>query len=252
MINIWNIQTGKLEKTLPIKPGVEIISLNGANVLLETQSVEVLTDIFLAFSEMPIQGHLYHNCSHAFSEDCKVLAVGTSDASVEIWNVATGMLKTTCKAMVNGWVLGVAVDPSSQYVAGCGNDIHIWDIETGILKVLLRGHSAQVNSIVFSQDGHRLFSSSSDHTIRIWDWELGNHEAGLETDMWIKTIALSSDGNLAATGAWYGIVSTWDMSTGNRLSKQLTLSENLVSYYTYRPIMSVAFSPDMQSLVSVD
>ncbi|MDE5097706.1 MAG: hypothetical protein O4861_04905, partial [Trichodesmium sp. St16_bin4-tuft] len=46
--------------------------------------------------------------------------------------------------------------------------INLWDAVTGELLETLNGHSSDVFSVVFSQDGRSLASGSNDKTIKIW------------------------------------------------------------------------------------
>jgi WD40 repeat protein len=62
-----------------------------------------------------------------------------------------------------------AFSPTGAWIAlGSGNDIVILDTQMQPVATL-SGHYADVNSVLFSPDGNRLFSASSDFTIRVWD-----------------------------------------------------------------------------------
>ncbi|MFP4004161.1 MAG: WD40 repeat domain-containing protein [Alphaproteobacteria bacterium] len=49
----------------------------------------------------------------------------------------------------------------------------IWDAATGRLLRILKGHTAGMNSVLFSPDGRRLATALNDGTVRIWDVETG-------------------------------------------------------------------------------
>ncbi|KAK3384604.1 hypothetical protein B0T24DRAFT_544890 [Lasiosphaeria ovina] len=106
----------------------------------------------------------------------------------------------------------------------------------------LEGHSDWVNSVVFSFDGQRLASASSDHTIRIWDPATGNCLQTLEGHSdWVNSVAFSSDSQRLASASHDRTVRIWDPATGNCLQ---TLRGH--SNWTN----SVTFSFDGQRLAS--
>lgn len=53
--------------------------------------------------------------------------------------------------------------------ASHGNTIKIWDVETGMETLVLKGHTNAVTDLAFSPDDHFLASSSRDRTARVWD-----------------------------------------------------------------------------------
>src|SRR5262249_44322015 len=82
------------------------------------------------------------------------------------------------------------------------------------------GHSDRCGCVVFSPDGHRLASASSDWTIRIWN---GTPLRGDELRQEILTftehsdeiigVAFSPDGRRIASACFDGVVKVWDAQT---------------------------------------
>ena len=46
--------------------------------------------------------------------------------------------------------------------------IKIWDLATGTLKDILRGHTQVVTSVAIGADGQNIISGSDDQTIKVW------------------------------------------------------------------------------------
>src|SRR6185436_9481693 len=81
-----------------------------------------------------------------------------------------------------------------------------------------KGALGSVESVVFSPDGTRIASGSSDHTVRIWNAATGQllrtmfgHEEVVEH------VAFSPDGNRIASGSWDDTVRVWDAHSGKSL-----------------------------------
>ena len=54
-------------------------------------------------------------------------------------------------------------------LTGVGLVATVWDVSSGASLGQLRGHSAKINSAVFSHDSRRVLTSSGDFTARVWD-----------------------------------------------------------------------------------
>ena len=103
-----------------------------------------------------------------------LLASGCGDATVRIWDPATG----TQQAVLDGHVGPVRAvcsftrDGRTLLASGGGDaTVRIWDPAAGAYHAVLDGHVGPVNAVcAFTQDGRALLvSGDDDRTIRIWD-----------------------------------------------------------------------------------
>jgi tetratricopeptide (TPR) repeat protein len=80
--------------------------------------------------------------------------------------------------------------------------IRTYDLRTGRpTSATYRGHSGQVNALVFSPDGQRLFSASFDWSAKVWDTTSGLEVLALRGHIHERTpLGLSRDGQLL--GLW--------------------------------------------------
>lgn len=104
------------------------------------------------------------------------------------------------------------------------------------------GHTDHANYVVFSPDGARIASASTDMTVRIWDAVSGAELATLVGHAApVVTLAFSPDGAKLASGSDDGTLRLWDSQSGKELQ---SIDKHAGS------VRSVAFSPDGTLLAS--
>jgi WD40 repeat protein len=137
----------------------------------------------------------------------------------------------------DGSVETVTFSKDGTLLATCGRhkDINIWDVESGKLLKILKGHTNTVESVDFSSDGKFLVSGSWDGTVRIWNVTTGwlvNVLRG-HTDK-VRSVAFSPDGHTIASGSDDKSTNIWNVKTGRLVRAMRDLD---------RRIKSVRFSP---------
>jgi WD40 repeat protein len=205
------------------------------------------TVIFEVRERNRLEGHNDYVRSVSISPDGKILASGSGDKTIKLWDLETGQEILTLTGH-NDYIRSVSISPDGKILASGSGDktIKLWNLETGQEILTLRGQNSDVNSLSFSPDGKTLASGSGDKTIKLWDVEtgqeiltlIGHHEG-------VISVSISPDGKTLASGSWDKTIKLWNFETGKQIR---TLVRTLAGHNS--DVYSVSFSPDGKTLAS--
>jgi WD40 repeat protein len=108
--------------------------------------------------------------SEDFLPDGSLIALSLENQTVELWDLRSGGQKITLKGESPGDMLDVAVSPNGELLAAASasGKIEIYDLASTELIQTLDLHSAEINRLLFSNDGKYIISGSTDGTVRLF------------------------------------------------------------------------------------
>lgn len=200
--------------------------------------------------------------SAAISPDGKIIASGSLDHTVKLWDLATGKLLHAFTEHT-GPVTCVKFSPDGKTIASSSafqdGTIRLWDLESKKQITALRGSDwvvLSVWSIAFSPDGKILASGHhSDSTVKIWNLENGELLRTLRGHVWaVNSVAISPDGETVISGSFDSNIKIWNLKNGHLVHTLNGPADSpfsmVQSWFSSQSIFSIAISPDGTRLAS--
>jgi WD40 repeat protein len=179
----------------------------------------------------------------AWSPDGRMLASGSPDHTVQIWDTEAAELRCTLRGH-DKVVSSVAWSPDGQRLVSGSDDetIRLWDWANERTLLKFKGHTQNVTSVAWSPDGEALASTSDDATVCLWDVGTGLERKRLRGHTGpVLSVAWSPDGQALASGSFDSTVRLWDSATGEL--------RHFLRQHSGK-VYSVAWSPDGRMLAS--
>jgi serine/threonine protein kinase/WD40 repeat protein len=156
----------------------------------------------------------------AFHPNSRQLALGHSDGTVSVYDLATG--RRLRRFTVRVPPMHLAFQPRGGRLAvACGNAVQLFDADTGReLPALRQPAGTGATAVAWHPDGRRLAVGCGDRKIHIWDTEAAAEVmppwAG-HTAEGLGGLAFNHGGDRLISHDWSGQARLWDAATGRML-----------------------------------
>ncbi len=168
--------------------------------------------LFADRERLLLAGNGYPVLSAVFSNSGALVATGSQDQSVRLWDAHAGSerLRVKCEA---GPANDVAFTPDGgRLIFACGSKAEVVDAQTGKSLFELAGHADEVSSVAVSADGSRIVTGSDDHTARVWNATRGALVTTLAGHSGpVSGVAINADGTLVVTASADATAIIWDV-----------------------------------------
>ncbi|MBC7835401.1 MAG: protein kinase [Phycisphaerales bacterium] len=256
-LKVWNLDTGQcLREVIGLGSPVSGVALSpdGSRVVVAGWWTADLYDVATGAMLDTLAGHTQDVEGVAFSDDGRLLATVSDDATVRVWEARPGAALRVLQQQGES-LSAAAMSPAGGLcaIAGEAGVIKVIDARSGALIKELRGHVGEVHSVAFSPDGMRLLSGGKDGSVRLWDIGWGTCTAELREGRGdVFSVAFFKDGRRALTGGRDEILREWDLETGT-VERRMEGSANPIGTIALRPDEAlVAVTPDGKKVHSWD
>jgi WD40 repeat protein len=215
-VQIWNIATKKIERTVPGHAG-PILAVrpnpDGGQVATagEDGDVAVVDRASGGRRIVASAGNGQRATSVAFSPDGLRLAAGTDNGQVRVVDPQTGRT-LAASDLGDGLIYDVAFSPDGGRLAVASQDgsAYVLDAATGNQLLTLSGHGGAALGVGFNPSGSEIISSDEAGSVRLWGAAGGNLIADYHaSNQAVYSAVFSSDGHKFVTSGQDSVVRVW-------------------------------------------
>ncbi|MDZ8087301.1 MAG: WD40 repeat domain-containing protein [Nostoc sp. DedQUE12b] len=195
--------------TIPFSmiPTFQVIA-NTPNTSTDTEQVKRL--------KLTLSGHTEPVRALTLSASGQVIASGSDDKTIKLWNPATGVLLRTLTGHRER-IKSILITPDNQTLISTSldNTIKFWNTQTG-KEIRTIVEKTGVRAMLLTLDGQTLISGSGDNTIKFRNLKTQKIDRILKVET--TALAISPDGKtLFSGGENGGKIRVWSLLTGKQL-----------------------------------
>jgi len=222
IVRIWDSEVGQVIRQLEGKHDSWgfAVSPDGREVFTEAGDFAVISDIDTG---KELRRFIARSKPRASTPDGKQM-LAYREGQLALFDSQNGEVVRRF-AGHRAWIRDVAVSPDGRFGISCGGSsggapagsigddcsVCLWDLRTGV-QLWRRQESPYTRwSATFTPDSRRVVTSSSDHTVRVYETATGRELACLDCPSPIHGIAVSPDGKSVLAGGMDGVLRLYDL-----------------------------------------
>jgi WD40 repeat protein len=214
-ISIYDTNTGRLIRTWP-----NLRNINTSTIIWNLNGKEITTFSYVFF-------------------------VGNA-CLFDVWNVESGQkiqavnhVPKPISDKTQSGTMGNYLNHDATRIAYAFEDsLQIWDTRSTSKLLTVSG---SFNGAMWSPNGSRIITSSSDGTVKVWDAQSGKEISSSIKHVDLRTMAYSPDGRQIATGGRNEWVAAWNAENGSKLWEKKV----------YGTVNSVTYTPDGKRIIAI-
>jgi WD40 repeat protein/uncharacterized caspase-like protein len=170
-----------------------------------------------------LPGHKETISEIVYSPDGKLIASGSWDRTIKLWDAETGKLIDTLIGHQDG-INSITFSPDSQTLISGSEDktIKIWNIsDRPKLIKTLTGHTDSVKAVAVSPDGKLIASAGYDNTIKLWTIDGKLLQTIKAHNLAVTSLAITPDSETLVSASWDNSVKLWSVKDAGKSSELL-------------------------------
>jgi len=201
--------------------GLDLSQLTIYHAYLQDVILQEVNFAYSIFKEAAFNQPLDPICRLVYAPDGSMFATGEGAGRIIVWRAADQRPILAIDDASTSWIMALDFIHNGKRLVSEGNpgEINIWDVATGQLVNVLKGHTGIVWTMETSPNGDLLVSASFDTDLIVWDlntYEL-RHRLTKHTQQ-INSATFSPDGQQIASVSVDRTLRIWDAQTGKLLA----------------------------------
>lgn len=173
VITVWDISTGEVIREISDDGKIISFAVSPSDGVIATGSISgriIMRDISTGREVAVLRGHGDQVNALAFNADGTLLASGSNDFTIRIWDYSTKEIVTTLASQHSEFFTSVSFHPDGGILVSGSDEnlVTLWNIAEEKELSIMKDEWGHVFSVAFSPDGTQLASAFSDFTVRLF------------------------------------------------------------------------------------